>query len=362
MVMSPNHGLTEVSRRILCAILAASIASLHATMAVHAEEGRAAVSAGALTIASDPVGANVFIDGRFAGRTPLSLGTVAPGDHRVRVVKVGYLENSRLVSVSAGQPRTVDVKLTKTSADDASEAAQVTGGGGGGGSKKWLWIGIAGGAAAGGLAYALTRNSAPTAGATSISPTGTGMAGQTTFTFSSTASDSDGDSLSYSWNFGDGSTGTGASPTKVFAAPGTYSVALTVSDGKKSATAPAATVTVGQNLTATWSGGRENFFGCAINWAIVQSGLNVTGSMVFVAPCTGTIPGVTGTVSALTHPATVSWASQPYPSLLVRTCSPIRTCLSLARRWRPVHTINGNLRLRQIPGTFDQSYPATYTR
>lgn len=41
---------------------------------------------------------------------------------------------------------------------------------------------------------------------------------------------SDGDSLSYAWDFGDGSTGTGKTPTHKYAASGTYSVVLTVTD------------------------------------------------------------------------------------------------------------------------------------
>jgi PKD repeat protein len=49
---------------------------------------------------------------------------------------------------------------------------------------------------------------------------------------SSTSTDEDvNDSIaSYSWAFSDGTTATGASPTKVFTAAGTYSIALTVSD------------------------------------------------------------------------------------------------------------------------------------
>lgn len=53
------------------------------------------------------------------------------------------------------------------------------------------------------------------------------------------SADSDGSIASYAWDFGDGSTGTGKSPTKKYAAPGTYTVKLTVTDdegGKDSIT------------------------------------------------------------------------------------------------------------------------------
>lgn len=42
--------------------------------------------------------------------------------------------------------------------------------------------------------------------------------------------DPDGQALSYQWDFGDGKSGTGVSPRHVYAAPGTYDVAVTVSD------------------------------------------------------------------------------------------------------------------------------------
>jgi PKD repeat protein len=58
----------------------------------------------------------------------------------------------------------------------------------------------------------------------------TGTAGIPVTFDGSGSSDSDGTITSYSWNFGDGSTGTGVSPNHTYAAAGSYTVSLTVTD------------------------------------------------------------------------------------------------------------------------------------
>ena len=69
-------------------------------------------AAGSLLVESDPAGASVYVDGRFAGQTPLALATIAPGVHRVQLARVGYLENGRLVTVKAGARAMVRAQLT----------------------------------------------------------------------------------------------------------------------------------------------------------------------------------------------------------------------------------------------------------
>ncbi|MBE7163248.1 MAG: PKD domain-containing protein, partial [Williamsia herbipolensis] len=75
-------------------------------------------------------------------------------------------------------------------------------------------------------------NTPPTASATAT-------CAQLTCTFDGSASsDPDGSVASYQWSFGDGTTATGATPAHSYAAPGTYQVALTVTDDRGATSAP----------------------------------------------------------------------------------------------------------------------------
>jgi PEGA domain len=112
-------------------IIGASEAQTHASSAVHSVTGY-------LSITTNPANAAVFLDGQHVGVSPVQLLTVAAGEHRVRIVKTGYLENERIVTVGAGLAKNVHVRLTRTAAESAA-AGQVVSrtGGGGGGSKEW---------------------------------------------------------------------------------------------------------------------------------------------------------------------------------------------------------------------------------
>ena len=306
-----RYGCPSVASKILSTALAACVA----VGVGWADTANDVHSIGSLSIASDPDRASVFVDGRVLGETPIEIPRVAAGRHRVRVVKSGYLENSRIITVSARRKAIVNVRLTRTVETSKQTGGQGTSAGGWS-SNKWLWVGVAG-AGAVTAAVLLTKNSPPSGGFV-VTPNGTGMAGQTNFTFRSSASDPDNDPLTLTWNFGDGGSGTGETITHTYAAAGTYQVQLAISDGKHTVNAPAATVVVGPNIAGTWTGGTilmpdptgNIVVNCGLSLELTQNGESLSGSMRFAGGCTGG-PGAlsSGTASPLTHPSRVAVAS-----------------------------------------------------
>ena len=242
-----------------------------------------AESPGTLSIASDPAGAVVYVDGLLVGRTPVDVKALAPGDHRVRLVKDGYLENGRVVNIAAGKTGTLEVKLTAQ-----AQGSGISSGGGGGLSKKtWLIIGAAGGGAA--AAALLLANRTSIEGISAAPSTGLQAGTRIVFTARGV---SGGDSLS--WDFGDGSTSNEQSPGHVYSSAGTFTARCTV--GGASATT---TVTI-RSLAGTWRGNLIDPVQGPIVETLVftQSGATIGGTMSDVyGP--GTLSGTVNTSAPL---------------------------------------------------------------
>lgn len=86
------------------------------------------LASGTISVRSSPGGAEVYLDGIYAGLTPVQVGTpltqtVTAGNHRVSVQKSGYTTYSTTVEIAPGG-RT-DVQATLTS-EQASGAIQVS--------------------------------------------------------------------------------------------------------------------------------------------------------------------------------------------------------------------------------------------
>jgi PKD repeat protein len=148
----------------------------------------------------------------------------------------------------------------------------------------------------------------------------------------SASSDPDGSISSYAWNFGDGATGTGATSSHTYAAAGTYTVQLTVTDNQSATGSVSHSVTVtpavNQSPTASFSSSVSNlaasFDGSASsdpdgsissyawNFGDGATGTGVTPSHTYAASGTYTVQltvtdngSATATVS---HPVTVATA------------------------------------------------------
>jgi PKD repeat protein len=107
-------------------------------------------------------------------------------------------------------------------------------------------------------------------------------------TFTDTSVDPDGTIAGWSWTFGDGATSTVKNPTRTYAAAGTYTVALTVTDNG------GATGTTSQVVTVT-SGGGGGPANVIINEILAnEPGSNTAGEAVEIVNVGGTAADLSG--------------------------------------------------------------------
>lgn len=64
-----------------------------------------------LKVLSTPSGAHVFIDGDFKGNSPINIGSLSLGDHRISVKKEGFVERSVRVQIRNDYTVIVDMQL-----------------------------------------------------------------------------------------------------------------------------------------------------------------------------------------------------------------------------------------------------------
>jgi hypothetical protein len=77
-------------------------------------------STGSLRVATNPSGADIYVDGRYMAASPNTLTNLAPGTHTLRMHKAGYDEYLRTFFITAGQRTTVDYTFTPQSASFGS--------------------------------------------------------------------------------------------------------------------------------------------------------------------------------------------------------------------------------------------------
>lgn len=73
---------------------------------------------GSIMVESEPLMADVAIDGKSVGRTPIVVNDILIGNHKVTVSKSGYAAYTQSVTVAEGKTATVNANLTKHYAHD----------------------------------------------------------------------------------------------------------------------------------------------------------------------------------------------------------------------------------------------------
>ena len=81
---------------------------------------------GGVAIASTPIGANVTIDGKMVGTTPLKLDNIFVGNHSVKITKTGYLDYTQTVTIDEGKTVTINTTLTKQTAATPAATSPTT--------------------------------------------------------------------------------------------------------------------------------------------------------------------------------------------------------------------------------------------
>ncbi len=64
-----------------------------------------------VTILSNPAGAKVYVDATSVGTTPVTLTSIAPGTHRVKIQSLGYLPLSQTFKLGSGERVTLHLTL-----------------------------------------------------------------------------------------------------------------------------------------------------------------------------------------------------------------------------------------------------------
>ena len=76
---------------------------------------------GGVDIVSTPIMADITIDGKSVGRTPLQLDNLLVGEHTVKISKQGYKEFTQKITISEGKTEKLSATLTKVEAPAATQ-------------------------------------------------------------------------------------------------------------------------------------------------------------------------------------------------------------------------------------------------
>ena len=78
---------------------------------------------GSADITSSPAMADITINGKLVGRTPLQLDNLLVGTHTIKISKSGYADNTQTITISEGKTTTVSPTLTKQAVSAPSQSS-----------------------------------------------------------------------------------------------------------------------------------------------------------------------------------------------------------------------------------------------
>ena len=81
---------------------------------------------GSILVSGTPIMADISLDGKAVGRTPLELNNILIGQHTITASKSGYNSHTQTVTVAEGKNTTVNIALTKQSAQTTSTTTKPT--------------------------------------------------------------------------------------------------------------------------------------------------------------------------------------------------------------------------------------------
>ncbi len=80
---------------------------------------------GSADITSSPAMADITLDGKAVGRTPLQLDNLLVGQHKITISKSGYQPYSATVTVAEGRTATISATLTKQTTQTSSSSGKI---------------------------------------------------------------------------------------------------------------------------------------------------------------------------------------------------------------------------------------------
>jgi RHS repeat-associated protein len=102
--------------------------------------------------------------------------------------------------------------------------------------------------------------------------------------FAGSGADPDGDTITFFWNFGDGGTAMGSNPTHAYAAGGTYTVTITVTDAFGASTVAQTTATINAAFTLKPIGNKTVNLGQTLTFTVTASNPGGGAVNLYVAP------------------------------------------------------------------------------